>query len=165
VIPPGDVEAAVFALWSHVHGALSLLLRGRCVIFPDEALPALVTDSYQWLSRAITAQERPRPTARPGAGRSGLPRCAAQLTARTERWVRRTALRRHVAVRGAHGRRDDRVPVRTASVVAAPPRRRCARAARRRQGRGAARLQDSGVVAEVLVDLGARVEKGQRPRR
>jgi AcrR family transcriptional regulator len=66
VIPPGDVEAAVFALWSHVHGTVSLLLRGRCVIFPDEALPALVTDSYQWLIRAVTAQERPRPTARPG---------------------------------------------------------------------------------------------------
>ncbi len=65
VIPSGNVEAVAFALWSHVHGTVSLLLRGRCVMIPDETLPALVTDSYQWLIRAITAQERPRPPARP----------------------------------------------------------------------------------------------------
>jgi AcrR family transcriptional regulator len=65
VIPAGDVDAVGFALWSHVHGTASLLLRGRCVMIPDEQLPALVTDSFRWLLGAITAQAKPRPPARP----------------------------------------------------------------------------------------------------
>lgn len=64
-IPGGDVEAVAFALWSHVHGTASLLLRGRCVMIPDEQLPALVTESFRWLNAAITAQAKPRPPARP----------------------------------------------------------------------------------------------------
>jgi len=71
VIPRGDAEAVSFALWSSVHGIASLLLRGRTVMIPDESLPALVTEAYQWLMHAATTtHEQRRPTARPGTRRS-----------------------------------------------------------------------------------------------
>lgn len=66
VIPRGNAEAVSFALWSSVHGIAALLLRGRTVMFPDDALPALVAEAYQWLMHATMTHERRRPNARPG---------------------------------------------------------------------------------------------------
>lgn len=70
VIPRGDVDAVSFALWSNVHGIASLLLCGRTVMIPDESLPALVTEAYQWLMHATMTHEQRRPPARPGTSRS-----------------------------------------------------------------------------------------------
>jgi len=70
VIPRGDADAVSFALWSNVHGIASLLLRGRTVMIPDEALPALVTEAYRWLMHAAMTHEQRRPPARPGTRRS-----------------------------------------------------------------------------------------------
>jgi AcrR family transcriptional regulator len=70
LIPHGDADAVSFALWSNVHGIASLLLRGRAVMIPDESLPALVTEAYQWLMHATMTHEQRSPTARPGTRRS-----------------------------------------------------------------------------------------------
>jgi len=66
VLPAGDLEAATFALWAPVHGLASLVICGRCPMIPDDALPAIVAESYRWTIDAMTASQRSRPPARPG---------------------------------------------------------------------------------------------------
>lgn len=41
-IPQTDPEAATFALWSLVHGMVSLIIRKRCVMIPEEQLDNVV---------------------------------------------------------------------------------------------------------------------------
>lgn len=63
-LPPGEVEAATFSIWASVHGIASLVIRSRCPMIPDEALPRVVIDAYHFtLHRLLQApsDERPRP--------------------------------------------------------------------------------------------------------
>lgn len=63
-LPPGDVEAATFSIWASVHGIASLVIRGRCPMIPDEALPRVVTEAYDYSLRSLLREpsdERPRP--------------------------------------------------------------------------------------------------------
>jgi len=63
-LPPGELEAATFAIWASVHGIASLVIRGRCPMIPDEALPRVVTDAYDFSLRTLLrapSEERPRP--------------------------------------------------------------------------------------------------------
>jgi AcrR family transcriptional regulator len=63
-LPAGDVEAATFAIWSGVHGIASLVIRGRCPMIPDEALPRIVEEAYDYSLRSLLrapSTERPRP--------------------------------------------------------------------------------------------------------
>jgi hypothetical protein len=66
VLPEGDLEAATFAVWASVHGLAALVIRGRCVMIPGDALPATVAESYRWTIDAMTASQRSHPHARPG---------------------------------------------------------------------------------------------------
>jgi AcrR family transcriptional regulator len=63
-LPPGELEAATFAIWGSVHGIASLVIRGRCPMIPDEALPRVVIDAYDFTLRSLLrapSEERPRP--------------------------------------------------------------------------------------------------------
>jgi AcrR family transcriptional regulator len=63
-LPPGDVEAATFAVWSSVHGIASLVIRSRAPMIPDDALPRVVVDAYDFTLRRLLqapGEERPRP--------------------------------------------------------------------------------------------------------
>jgi AcrR family transcriptional regulator len=63
-LPRGDLEAATFAIWSAVHGIASLVIRGRCPMIPDDALPRVVTDAYEYTLRTLLrepSEERLRP--------------------------------------------------------------------------------------------------------
>jgi AcrR family transcriptional regulator len=70
-LPEGELEAATFSIWSGVHGIASLVIRGRCPMIPDEALPRIVADAYDFSLRALLrtpSEERPR---RPGRAARG----------------------------------------------------------------------------------------------
>lgn len=54
-LPPGNPEAAAFALWSFVHGMVALVIRHRCPMIPDEAKPMMVAGASAWLIAAMGA--------------------------------------------------------------------------------------------------------------
>jgi len=48
------LETASFAIWSLVHGAASLYIRGRCVILPQEHLEGLLNDAVTFILDSIS---------------------------------------------------------------------------------------------------------------
>ncbi len=48
-LPKVDVDVAAFALWAHVHGIASLIIRDRCIMFPDSYLKALVKGAFDFM--------------------------------------------------------------------------------------------------------------------
>lgn len=55
VLPPGELEAATFCMWSLVHGAASLVLRGRCPNIPEHGGRELVANAYAFFTQVIEA--------------------------------------------------------------------------------------------------------------
>lgn len=49
VIPRSDVEMATFAMWSVVHGIVSLMLRDRCPMIPDEAREDVANGTFHYI--------------------------------------------------------------------------------------------------------------------
>ncbi|MFO0722969.1 MAG: TetR/AcrR family transcriptional regulator [Myxococcota bacterium] len=62
---PGNPEAAAFMMWSTVHGMMALLIRNRCAMFDDAALPAMIegTSQYMMESQRLAAISADRPQA------------------------------------------------------------------------------------------------------
>lgn len=60
-LPPGDPEAATFALWASVHGMASLVIRSRTKMIPPDALPTVVAEAYRWTMRAMPARAPAHP--------------------------------------------------------------------------------------------------------
>lgn len=54
-LPPGNPEAAAFALWSFVHGMVALHIRHRCPMIPDHAKPAMMEGAAAWMMAAMSA--------------------------------------------------------------------------------------------------------------
>ncbi len=51
-----DIDVAAFSMWSYVHGIVSLIIRERCSIFPDEKVRMLVTGSLDFMEEKILAE-------------------------------------------------------------------------------------------------------------
>lgn len=57
VLPRADVDVATFSLWAHVHGIASLIIRDRCVMFPQEHLHSLVRGALEFGMGSILKKE------------------------------------------------------------------------------------------------------------
>jgi AcrR family transcriptional regulator len=44
-----DVDAATFAVWGFVHGMAALIIRGRCVMMPEEVIKQIVEGSLSFM--------------------------------------------------------------------------------------------------------------------
>jgi AcrR family transcriptional regulator len=48
-----DLDVAAFALWSFTHGISSLIIRDRCIMFPEEQVPMFVEMALDFLMSSI----------------------------------------------------------------------------------------------------------------
>jgi AcrR family transcriptional regulator len=53
-IPKMDIDVAAFTFWAHVHGVASLIIRNRCVMYPEEKLGQMVRESISLLVDGIS---------------------------------------------------------------------------------------------------------------
>jgi hypothetical protein len=53
LIPRADVEVAAFAMWSIVHGIVSLIVRDRCPMIPQEMYSHAAAGAFQYVMAAM----------------------------------------------------------------------------------------------------------------
>ena len=53
VLPPSDVDSVTFGMWAFVHGLVSLYVRGRCAMIPDEYMPQVLQAAYGYFQTAF----------------------------------------------------------------------------------------------------------------
>lgn len=53
-----DPAVATFALWASMHGIASLVIRERCIVFPEEALPAMIHGAEKFIMDCISKTAR-----------------------------------------------------------------------------------------------------------
>lgn len=58
-IPPGEVDAAAFAVWAAVHGMAALVIRSRCPMLPEAQIADIVSAAYAWTHAALLAPAAP----------------------------------------------------------------------------------------------------------
>jgi AcrR family transcriptional regulator len=51
-LPRTDADVAAFSLWAHVHGIASLIIRDRCIMFPEEHLKSIVKGALDFMMGA-----------------------------------------------------------------------------------------------------------------
>ena len=49
-LPKGDIDTVSFALWSTVHGMVSLIIRERCVMIPEEHRRAVLYEAFTYMT-------------------------------------------------------------------------------------------------------------------
>jgi AcrR family transcriptional regulator len=59
VLPMADVDVATFSLWAHVHGIASLIIRGRCIMFPEDHLKAIAKGAIDFMMRKLLNTQKP----------------------------------------------------------------------------------------------------------
>ncbi|HET6514957.1 MAG TPA: TetR-like C-terminal domain-containing protein, partial [Thermodesulfovibrionales bacterium] len=47
-LPAGELDVAAFSVWSLVHGIVSLIIRGRCSMFPQKHLAAIAGGALEY---------------------------------------------------------------------------------------------------------------------
>lgn len=52
-LPQGDLDVAAFSIWSLVHGIVSLIIRGRCSMFPQGQLAAIAGGALEYSMNKI----------------------------------------------------------------------------------------------------------------
>jgi AcrR family transcriptional regulator len=53
LLPGSNYNVAAFAMWSFVHGMAALIIRGRCVMIPEEQIENVIKGSFQFLYNRI----------------------------------------------------------------------------------------------------------------
>jgi AcrR family transcriptional regulator len=53
-----DPETTTFSLWASMHGIASLIIRDRCIVFPEQALPSMIRASEKFLMDCVTAGKK-----------------------------------------------------------------------------------------------------------
>jgi len=53
-----DPAVATFALWASMHGIASLVIRERCIVFPEEVLPAMIQGAEKFIMDCISNTAR-----------------------------------------------------------------------------------------------------------
>ncbi len=56
-LPKYHLDAATFSFWSLTHGIVSLIIRDRCIMFPEEHLSQLVEGALDFIMSSIKAKE------------------------------------------------------------------------------------------------------------
>jgi len=51
--PETNIDVAAFSLWSYVHGIVSLIIRDRCSMFPEEQMQPLVKGALDFMQRSF----------------------------------------------------------------------------------------------------------------
>jgi hypothetical protein len=59
-LPPADPDVAAFALWSFTHGMVSLVIRERCIMIPNEQMKNVIQGALDFM---MTLKEVFRKTA------------------------------------------------------------------------------------------------------
>ncbi len=57
-LPKGDVQAASYAFWSLVHGLVTLVLRGRCMVTGKELQEQMIHASYDLIMQALRSAKQ-----------------------------------------------------------------------------------------------------------
>ncbi len=52
-----NIDVACFSLWSYVHGIVSLIIRDRCSIFPQEQMRFLVKGALDFMQASISSND------------------------------------------------------------------------------------------------------------
>ncbi len=68
LLPRADVDAAAFALWAHVHGIASLIIRDRCIMFPEEHLQSLIKGALDFATNNLLKRKGVPPGPGPVSG-------------------------------------------------------------------------------------------------
>lgn len=53
VLPKANPDAAAFSLWAHVHGIASLIIRGRCIMFPEEHMDSIIKGALDFSMKNV----------------------------------------------------------------------------------------------------------------
>lgn len=48
-----DVDSVAFGMWAFVHGLVSLYVRGRCAMIPEEYMPQILQSAYTYFQTAF----------------------------------------------------------------------------------------------------------------
>jgi AcrR family transcriptional regulator len=57
-LPKADADVATLSLWAHVHGIASLIIRDRCIMFPEEHLKSVVKGALDFMHDNILKKEK-----------------------------------------------------------------------------------------------------------
>jgi len=57
-LPGGNLDVAAFSIWSLVHGIVSLIIRERCSMFPQEKLKAIAEGALEYSIGKIRGAQR-----------------------------------------------------------------------------------------------------------
>ena len=49
-LPEGDIDTVSFALWATVHGMVSLIIRERCVMIPEEHRRTVLHAAFDYMT-------------------------------------------------------------------------------------------------------------------
>lgn len=52
-LAPSDVDSVAFGMWAFVHGLVSLYVRGRCAMIPEEHMPQILQSAYTYFQTAF----------------------------------------------------------------------------------------------------------------
>jgi len=63
-LPRADADVAAFALWSFVHGSVSLMIRKRLAIIPEEKYQDLLHGAYNFLMSSMMPRHHEQPEAK-----------------------------------------------------------------------------------------------------
>jgi len=53
VLPKTNPDAAALSLWAHVHGIASLIIRGRCIMFPEEHMDSIIKGALDFSMKNV----------------------------------------------------------------------------------------------------------------
>ncbi len=54
LLPRANVDVAAFSMWSQVHGIASLIIRDRCMMFPEEQMNHIVEGALDFMLASIS---------------------------------------------------------------------------------------------------------------
>jgi len=52
-LPETNPDVATFAFWAFTHGIVSLIIRDRCIMFPEENLPSIIEGALDFVMTSI----------------------------------------------------------------------------------------------------------------
>jgi|SRR4030095_8097415 AcrR family transcriptional regulator len=52
-----DIDSATFAIWGMVHGMAALIIRGRCVMLPQEFVDHIIQGALKFMNESLTKKQ------------------------------------------------------------------------------------------------------------
>jgi AcrR family transcriptional regulator len=79
-LPRADADVAAFALWSFVHGSVSLMIRKRLAIIPEEKYQDLLEGAYNFLMSSMMPRHHEHPIVAPPHSIAPMPKLKKTAT-------------------------------------------------------------------------------------